>query len=243
MKKKIIFLACCLMTMFLITACGSSKEVTYGDYTKDDLEYMSERTAASVLSLSQEEVIEYTAYYHQYAKDDEDAAMNYALLSDWAEIMNQVGEFRGYSDFTVDKSGKTITATLQLDFAKRDARLIYVFNAFDMDVTAINIEPIYSLGETMQKAALNTLMGIGTVFVILVLISLVIRAFGVIPYLEKKFKGTPERPAETMPAPTDFDEENAADDLELVAVIAAAIACETGTSTDSFVVRSIRRRF
>ena len=242
MKKKILFLACCLMTMFLITACGSSKEVTYGDYSKEDLEYMSERTAASVLALSQQEVIEYVAYYEQYAKEDEDAALNYNLLSDWAEVMNQVGEFEGYSDFAVDKSGKTVTATLELDFSKRNARLIYVFNSINMDVTAINIEPIYTLGETMQKAALNTVMGIGTVFVILVLISLVIRAFGIIPYLEKKFKGTPEKPVETMPAPMDFDDDQT-DDLELVAVIAAAIACETGTSTDSFVVRSIRRRF
>ena len=32
------------------------------------------------------------------------------------------------------------------------------------------------------------------------------------------------------------------DDLELVAVIAAAIAAATGTSTDDFVVRSIKRR-
>ena len=32
------------------------------------------------------------------------------------------------------------------------------------------------------------------------------------------------------------------DDLELIAVITAAIAAQEGTSTDGFVVRSIRRR-
>ena len=36
--------------------------------------------------------------------------------------------------------------------------------------------------------------------------------------------------------------ENLTDDLELVAVISAAIAASEGTSTDSFVVRSIHRR-
>ena len=36
--------------------------------------------------------------------------------------------------------------------------------------------------------------------------------------------------------------EEVQDDLELVAVIAAAIAAATGTSTDGFVVRSIKRR-
>ena len=36
-------------------------------------------------------------------------------------------------------------------------------------------------------------------------------------------------------------EEELADDLELVAVISAAIAAYTGSSTDGFVVRSIKR--
>ena len=33
------------------------------------------------------------------------------------------------------------------------------------------------------------------------------------------------------------------DNTELIAVIAAAIAASTGTSTDDFVVRSIKRRY
>ena len=37
--------------------------------------------------------------------------------------------------------------------------------------------------------------------------------------------------------------EKADDDTELIAVIAAAIAASENTTTDSFVVRSIRRRF
>lgn len=41
------------------------------------------------------------------------------------------------------------------------------------------------------------------------------------------------------PVPAGVDVTN---DLELVAVITAAIAAQQGTSTDSFVVRSIRRR-
>ena len=40
----------------------------------------------------------------------------------------------------------------------------------------------------------------------------------------------------------DSDSENLTDDYELIAVIAAAIAASENTSTDSFVVRSIRRR-
>ena len=37
--------------------------------------------------------------------------------------------------------------------------------------------------------------------------------------------------------------EDVTDDGELIAVIAAAIAASTGTTTDDFVVRSIKRRY
>ena len=47
---------------------------------------------------------------------------------------------------------------------------------------------------------------------------------------------------ETKPVVAEQKETSAMDDLELVAVITAAIAAETGTSSDGFVVRSIKRR-
>ena len=87
-------------------------------------------------------------------------------------------------------------------------------------------------------------MGMGTVFVVLILISLIIYCFNIIPYLQKKKTqknavADTEQPAVmSSAAPV----ENLVDDLELVAVISAAIAASTGTSTDSFVVRSIHRR-
>ena len=112
-----------------------------------------------------------------------------------------------------------------------------------MKITAMNIEPVYTLSEIMQKAALNTVMGILTVFTILILISLIIACFNVIPYLEKKMSKKQEA-APTFTAPSDeFFDTDETDDLELVAVISAAIAASSGTSTDSFVVRSIKRRY
>ena len=242
MKKKLTFLACCLTVLFVFSACSLKEDVTYGGYTSEQLEANAENTATSLMSLGTEEVLQYVSYYEAQANDSEEAALNYALISDWAEVMTQVGEFKGYSDFTVDKSGKTLTTTLTMDFENRDAKLIYVFNANSMEVTAINVELVYSLGEIMQKAALNTVMGIMTVFVILVLISFVIFGFNIVPYLEKKLSKD-EQKQDAVSAETFEASEDVTDDLELVAVIAAAIASDTGAPTDSFVVRSIKRRY
>jgi len=99
----------------------------------------------------------------------------------------------------------------------------------------------------MSKAALNTVISMAVVFAVLILISLLISCFKIFPYLEKKKAAkaatavagnAQEQTTETVTV----DEPQVADDTELVAVIAAAIAASTGTSTSDFVVRSINRR-
>jgi len=102
----------------------------------------------------------------------------------------------------------------------------------------------------MEKAGLNTILGMGTVFVILIFISILISLFKYIPALEEKFKnkGKAESTQEAAPAPAAVAApvvEEASNDDELAAVISAAIAAyeaEAGGSTDGFVVRSIKRR-
>ena len=101
------------------------------------------------------------------------------------------------------------------------------------------------VGEKMEQAGLNTLMGLGIVFLMLIFLSFLISQFKHISKLTEKNK--PAAPAALAPAPApavveEEPEEELADDGELVAVIAAAIAAYEGsTSTDGFVVRSIKR--
>jgi sodium pump decarboxylase gamma subunit len=98
----------------------------------------------------------------------------------------------------------------------------------------------------MTKAALNTLLGMGTVFVILILIMLIISMFSWIPKIQAKLSnknkaGVKERAVDNTIAQI-IENEELSDDTELVAVIAAAIAASEGAaSTDGFVVRSIKR--
>ena len=115
-----------------------------------------------------------------------------------------------------------------------------------MKMTGSTIEPVYSLGEKMVKAALNTVICMSIVFIVLIIICLIISCFKIFPYLEKrkaeKAKAKiKEEPSVTVPEANN-ETPQLTDDTELVAVIAAAIAASTGTSTSDFVVRSIRRR-
>ena len=90
------------------------------------------------------------------------------------------------------------------------------------------------------------MLGMGTVFVVLIFIAFIISLFKYIPAIEAKFKKKPAqseaKKAEEKAVPAAPVVEDAVDDAELVAVIAAAIAAAEGTTTDGFVVRSIKRR-
>ena len=113
------------------------------------------------------------------------------------------------------------------------------------------------MAETLADAGQNTIIGMGVVFLILILISLVISAFKLIGTAqEKNAKRKEAKQQKNAPAPVpapaspvqeadaaeDFgEEEDAADDMELIAVIAAAIAASENTDPSGIVVRSIRK--
>lgn len=100
-----------------------------------------------------------------------------------------------------------------------------------------------SMADKLADAGINTLLGMGTAFAVLILISLIISLFPLIGKLGKKQPAP--APAKAAPAVEVVEEEDLSDDEELVAVIAAAIAAyegSTSASGDGFVVRSIRKR-
>lgn len=98
--------------------------------------------------------------------------------------------------------------------------------------------------EMLKIAALNTLMGIGTVFLVLIIISLIIYALGIIGRKQnKKVEIVSSLPEEPMSSNVESCEEiNLDEEYELVAVIMAAIAASEDVPADSLIVRSIRRR-
>ncbi|MBO4725478.1 MAG: OadG family protein [Firmicutes bacterium] len=102
-----------------------------------------------------------------------------------------------------------------------------------------------TLSEKMAGAGVTTLLGLGTTFVILCLIWLILSIMGKIMTATGKKSApaaaaAPAVPAATAPAPAKG--ENLASDAELVAVITAAIAAYEGSgAANNLVVRSIQR--
>ena len=144
----------------------------------------------------------------------------------------------------VDDDTIIVTVPVTGGNASGSVELIFT-NDIYLKMTSCTLNMDETRGQLMTKAALNTLLGMGTVFVVLILISIIISAFGLIPKLQaslapKKNEAIPVPAAAPTPAPV-VEEEELSDDMELVAVIAAAIAAYEGTSVEGFQVRSIKR--
>lgn len=246
MKKKISLMLClCIMTLAM-TACGADPTtVDYYGTSYSDLQENAQGLVTSMAALSDAELAETLAYYEQYKNQYAEASALANVLSSWQTVTAEVGEFEGLGGFSVDKANGTVTVDQIAAFSERDVEVSFVYEynytTETLEMTDAITDKVYTLGEKMEKAALNTLMGMGTVFCVLILISLIIYCFKFISLIgaPKKKETEPEAPA--APAAETVNEEPA-DDLELVAVISAAIAASEGTTTDSFVVRSIHRR-
>lgn len=100
-----------------------------------------------------------------------------------------------------------------------------------------------SVGEILKVAAVDTVLGMGTVFLVLIFISIVIWAMGFVNKAESKKQEKAAAPVQKA-APAAATEPST-DDAQLVAVIMAAIKAYNGDDAsaddDEYVVRSIRR--
>ncbi|MBQ7679164.1 MAG: OadG family protein [Butyrivibrio sp.] len=117
--------------------------------------------------------------------------------------------------------------------------------------TSIVINVNHSLGEKLTNAGLNTLLGMGMAFFVLILVSLVISLFPVLirngePKKQVSDKELAEKAMDsTLDRIAEQEEEEEGD--EIVAVITAAIAAyeaergDAGDGDGSYQVRSIRR--
>lgn len=255
--KTLLMLTCVLS----LTACGSEETLSEMQQSKISA---AEQRASTVIELTTALIkaggtdqiladynnIElgdvYASTYAQYSGDSsfscEGKGIRSALTSfqSGLETMGAITEL-GETSSVVDDDTIIVNIPVKGELADGSVEVIFT-NDIYLTMTSCTLNINESFGDLMVKAALNTLIGMGTVFVVLILISCIIACFGFIPKIQAKFAKKEEAPAVApVQATVVEEEEELADDTELVAVIAAAIAAYEGTSADGFQVRSIKR--
>ena len=248
MKKKISLLGLILILVLSFTGCGKSETTEY-DQTR--FEQYAEFVVQNFEAMTTEQLDSFSDM-RDLQLDTQlmnaglpvDGTDFLTMISSWEAAEEECGAYVEHGDWTMEVKNDGVSLTSEAKYENRDADIIFSFNEKG-DMESMDVSAHYSTGEILEKAGLNTVLGMGTVFVVLIFISFIIYLLGYIPKLQeklaskdKKVEEKKEAPVQAAPAPAAAAE----DDAELVAVIAAAIAAAEGTSTDGFVVRSIKRR-
>ena len=165
------------------------------------------------------------------------------LISSWKAAEDECGKYLSHGEFEVEVKSDSVVVTTLAQYEEREAEIAFSFNE-DSFMESMDVSAKFSMGEILTKAGLNTLLGMGTVFAVLIFLAFLISLMKYIPMILDKLTKKPAPVVEETKAAPVVEEVvvDETDDLELIAVITAAIAAQEGTSTDGFVVRSIRRR-
>lgn len=273
--KKFLVLFSLLICVFCMTACDSSNGTIDTSSTK--LEQKEQQVAASqsyLVDWTQDMITYLDSNSSESIIEDAEAAQSLAMINNklyivdqagvtvktisfynsWNSTRGELGSLKSINNINIEVSsdtGKLCTITVDTSYEK-NSKCTFEFVIND-DYTLENgaINPSYTTGQKMYKAAMNTVIGMGTVFIVLIFISFIISLFKYVNKLENRNKaknetsnnaqGVDNAIAQIVSNEEEQVDEDVTDDLELVAVITAAIAASEDTPADGLVVRSIRK--
>ena len=203
MKKRLLALVCMITCIFGLTACGSEEALTTFEQKKvDNAELMAKQAIIPILT-------DYLCVEDTFAQILPDTELSELTMEEIAHVCEQTFgiEVDGYAVLTAVESFDTaldtiggiaeigdatakidddqIVVEVEVKGEKKNAKAEIIFsNDMFMRLESASLNPVSTTGELMGKAALNTLIGMGTVFVVLILISLIISLFGFSPKLQ-----------------------------------------------------------
>lgn len=259
MKKKLVLLLCLITCLFTITACSSKEKAASFEYDEATVKETAKQWLDSWnqvdFSIYNDEALEQLVTAGQM-----DEATK-AVYASWRETKADIGTFVEVKDTTIKESEDMITVVFSATYegTKNVVTFSVPFDSsLNVDSNAITVEEKQTLSDKMDSALLNTIIGMGTVFVVLIFMSLLIAMFKIVPKIQNKMAKKQEVSEMKDVASIDTtvsqiteqeeleEEEELVDDGELVAVITAAIMASMASQgeeipADGLVVRSIKR--
>ncbi len=268
--KKLLTTLLMLTCVFGLTACGQEvKSVFDGADVQQSLknqalvayDYVSTTDAdmEDAAIFTEEQLEELAIEMRVSGIDLESEDVNYGPITTGSAVVTGINSYRNSikelglvsdvnsADVLVEQKDKEFIVSIPLKGSIHNGSFEVIYDR-NLHATSFTTNVEYTMAESMTKAGTNTLIGMGTVFAMLIVIMIIIYGFAIIPKIQasaeakKQAKTATEASVDNAIQGIVEREEDVTDDLELIAVIAAAIAASEGaTSTDGFVVRSIKR--
>ena len=268
--KRILLVLAMAVCFFALPACGKSE--TLDTAVPDQVKAYMEQSADQYVQFFTQSDSASMEQYKAMAVKQKNSVLENAIKA-WENSQHDLGQYQGVNEVSTAVVGEDTYKTVEvLQFEKRTCEIAltcqtkYTSSQATLEPTELSILPTYTTGEKMAKAGMNTLMGMGTVFIVLIFISFIISRFKYINKFEENRKkkaaeakaaaapkaapakkatpapAAPAAPVQAAAAPVQAAAAAPEDDLELVAVITAAISATSGVPADQLVIRSIRRR-
>ncbi|WP_197027109.1 OadG family transporter subunit [Butyrivibrio sp. MC2021] len=268
MKRKLLVLGVMISCLLGLTACGQEVKYNSVEGSRYQADIFNVENIRSYASNIEDRCFE-SWYLQGITPANFEESLYFELGPNYGDEYYDV-MFKGYDSWckAVEDLGYNSLETLRDDISVTDTQFYInsdgvlvaqneitgTKHTANMEIYLTNSGQPTDLGVTVNKstaeklgnAGLNTLLGMGMAFAILIIISLIISLF---PLLigggKKKKESDKEITQKSMDNVTSqiAEQEELTSDAELVAVIAAAIAAYEGSGgTDGFVVRSIRKR-
>ena len=241
MKKIFRSIFALLICSFIFTVNVSA--ATDYKYNKDEVVSSVEALVKSLVNMNENELEYYANNSTGWTKYASETLLDY-------HNNGTLGEYKNLGETKFEEDGQILKVTVVVRYEKANLNVTTNLSNISGEIIPIDISfkvvenGNTSLGARMQSALFNAVIGIVSVFCVLMLISFIIYLFKYIPKIQEIFtkgdKNSPSAALEKVIAQIE-DKEELVDDTELVAVITAAICAATGTTSDSFVVRSIKK--
>lgn len=183
-KNKMKVLLAVFACLCVLTACGSASagaQEEIPEETRTNLYSLTENTVQQMDEIVSAQLIE----------DQKSYAVVYNGLNSWESAKEEIGaiDFSADADnngtadcfvekgiSTDDESNYIVTVGVKGEKRNADVVITYTKDISDYVNIATNVE--YSFRELIQQAGMNTLLGMGTTFAVLILLCLIIAAFG-----------------------------------------------------------------
>ena len=179
--KKFLSLVCMITCIFGLTACGS--EETYTDYEQRKMDTAIQIATQYVIpslenfedEATLESFSEYTADEVAYMVQENvgitvDGYAYKTAIESFNSAKKTIGGITAVGDADATIDDDQIIVHVDVTGANQNAQAEVIFsNDMFLSMESAALNPVESMGGLMTKAALNTLIGMGTVFVMLII--------------------------------------------------------------------------
>lgn len=241
MKNRIITTLLVIVCVLSLAACGVASETAA---VPAELELTDEQRQQWYDSASQFVLAMNEAVKTGQAEAQMDDPVYGPAFSGWENALRDIGEVQDIEGKSCTFTKKDGTVTVRVKGSRHDADVVFTMENADQAyvVTAITTNVEYSMDEKVQQAGMNTVLGMGTTFAILILLALVITVFGTVmnraagrtkkTVSKVSAPGPASAPVKAAEAPAaDNAAEPAPGEDELIAVISAAVAAAESDGT------------